>query len=307
MPAPAKPDRLISPEELPLWVPGKVTCSSHQLDWKDVGQCSYHYHGQDVEIPAMEQFMVVRYHAGETPMDRQFDGQWTRTKCQPGHFSLLSRAADSHWHWTDDVEVSHLYLSNELMSRVASDMLDMEVGEILLHDILRGSDPVINAIGDAMTLEAGSQNRGNALCAEALGVQLAVHLLRRYASCAERQTTPNGQLSPLQVSRLREYIDAHLHDTLTLAELASVLNLGVWTFGRQVQRTLGCTAQALVMKHRIERAQALLLDDGQALKQIAASCGFSDQAHMTRSFRNHTGNTPGAFRKSRRSRPRDSG
>lgn len=302
MPVSSQADTLISPEELPLWVPGTVTCSSQDLGWKEVSQCSYHYQGQDVEIPPMERFMVVRYHSGETPMDRQFDGQWTRTKCQPGHFSLLSRAAESHWHWTDEVEVSHLYLSNELMSRVASDMLDQEVGEILLHDVLRGSDPVVNGIVDTMTLEASRQEQGNALYAEALGVQLAVHLLRSYASCAEREKPLAGQLSQAQVSRLREFIDAHLQDSMTLVDLAGVLNLGVWTFGRQLQRTLGCTAQTLVMQHRIDRASSLLLADQLALKQIAAVCGFADQAHMTRSFRAHTGMTPGAFRKNRGTR-----
>ncbi|ASJ70984.1 AraC family transcriptional regulator [Granulosicoccus antarcticus] len=298
MPQICQPETLISPEELPIWVPGTVISSSQNLGWKEVSQCTYQYHGQDVEIPPMERFLVVRYHSGVTPMDRQFDGHWTRTKCQPGHFSLLSRAAASHWHWTDDVEVSHLYLSNELMSRVASDMLDKEVSEILLHDVLRGSDPVVNHIVDTMTLEARSQNQGNALCAEALGVQLAVYLLRSYANCIEKERPLSGQLSQAQVSRLQEYIDAHLQDTITLAELAAVLSLGIWTFGRQVQRTLGCTAQALVMKHRIERARTLLIKDQLALKQVAAVCGFSDQAHMTRSFRTHTGLTPGAFQKS---------
>lgn len=303
MPTHCKPDKLISPEELPLWVPGTITGSSQGLDWQDVSQCSYHYQGQDVEIPAMERFMVVRYHTGETPMDRQFDGQWTRTKCQPGHFSLLSRAAESHWHWTDDVEVSHLYLSNELMSRVASDMLDQEAGEILLHDVLRGSDPVVNGIVDTMTLEASAGHQGNALYAEALGVQLAVHLLRRYASYSEREKPLTGQLSLLQLARLREYIDAHLQDRITLNELAGVLNLGVWTFGRQLQRTLNCTAQTLVMKHRIEKATGLLQANQLALKQIAALCGFADQAHMTRSFRTHTGQTPGILRKTCQKHP----
>ena len=93
-----------------------------------------------------------------------------------------------------------------------------------------------------------------------------------------------------------------MQDSITLAELAEVLNLGVWTFGRQVQRTLGCTAQALVMQHRIERATALLTADKLPLKQVAAVCGFSDQAHMTRSFRTHTGITPGALQKSRQTR-----
>ncbi len=53
-------------------------------------------------------------------------------------------------------------------------MLDKKIDEIVLHDVLRGSDPVVNGIVDKMTLEARSQNQGNALYAEALGVQLAV-------------------------------------------------------------------------------------------------------------------------------------
>ena len=71
----------------------------------------------------MDTFMIVHYRLGTTPMDRQHDGSWTRTRCQPSNFSLLPRSAKSHWHWTEDVEVSHLYLSNDLLSRFADDML----------------------------------------------------------------------------------------------------------------------------------------------------------------------------------------
>lgn len=299
MPKLTEPSTLIKSEELPLWVPGKVTCASDNLGWKDIAQRSYHYKGQDVEIPPLDSYLIVRYRWGKTPMDRQFDGQWTRTKCNPGNFSLLSRAMESHWHWQDDVDVSHLYLTDDLMCRVASDMLDKEVDEVRLHDVLRGSDPVVNRLVDEATMEAHAQNQGNALYAEALGVQLAVHLIRDYASCTGREKPLTGQLSRSQVSQLEEYIDAHLQESISLSDLAELLNLGVWTFGRQVQRTLGCTAQALLMKHRIERAKTLLAKNQLALKQIAAMCGFSDQPHMTRCFRKHIGIPPGAYRKAR--------
>lgn len=288
---------LITPAELPHWVPGTVTCASDDLGWRDVAQRSYRYRGQDVQIPPMDSFMIVRYRHGATPMDRRFDGRWTHAYCRPGDFSLLSRSAESHWHWTDRVEVSHLYLSEALMSRVASDMLEKDVDEVQLHDVLRGSDPTINRIVDEITREAAQRSVGGPLYVEALGVQLAVHLLRGYASCVCREPGKSPRLSRRQCARLEEYIEAHLQDAITLDDMAAALGMGVWTFGRRVRQTLGCTAHALVMRRRVERTEALLRGSDLALKQIASRCGFSDQAHMTRSFRAHVGVPPGAYRK----------
>ena len=107
--------KLITPEELPMWVPGEVITASDGLGWKDVGQRSYRYTGLDVPIPPMKHYMIVRYFEGQTPMDRRVESRWKRTTCVPGHISLLSRARPSHWHWTQDIDVSHVYLSDDLV------------------------------------------------------------------------------------------------------------------------------------------------------------------------------------------------
>ena len=57
--------------------------------------------------------MLVAYQVGVTPMQRRFDGRWSRTTCGPGAVSLLTRSQRSHWHWTEDVDVTHVYLSQE--------------------------------------------------------------------------------------------------------------------------------------------------------------------------------------------------
>jgi len=297
VPGKERPATLIAPAELPVWVPGQILCASDQLGWKDVGQRTYRYEGQDVEIPPMDTFMIVQYRIGETPMDRKFDGRWTRTHCRPGNFSLLSRSAESQWHWTERVEVSHLYFSNALMSRVAGEITGKDVAEVNLHDVVRGSDPIVTHVANEITREAMDQRIGGPLYVEALSVQLAVHLLREYASCVCKDQADSTRLSRVEIARLEEFIDAHLHDGVTLEDLAGVLGMGVWTFNRRVRQTLDRSGYALVVEKRIERAKQLLRNGDLALKEIAACCGFSDQAHMTRMFRDRLGVTPGQFRK----------
>jgi AraC family transcriptional regulator len=287
---------LISVAELPIWVPGEILSASDALGWKDVAQRSYRYRGQDVEIPPMASFMIVHYCRGETPMDRQFDGRWTRTTCDPGHFSLLSRAVDSHWHWTEDVEVSHVYLTDELMCRVASDMQGKEVAEVQLGDVLRGSDPIVGHIAGEVTREAMQQGIGGPLYAEALSVQLAVHLLRTYATCKFKAPGDACRLSDREIRRLEDYVDAHLHHSITLEDMAQALGMGVWTLNRHLQRTLHASSYAFVVERRIQRARHLLRIGDLSLKEIAAAAGFSDQAHMTRMFRAKLGMTPGQYR-----------
>jgi AraC family transcriptional regulator len=288
--------RLISVAELPIWVPGEILSASDELGWKDVAQRSYRYRGQDVEIPPMACFLIVHYCRGETPMDRQFDGRWTRTTCDPGHFSLLSRAVDSHWHWTEDVDVSHVYLTDDLMCRVASDMQGKEVAEVQLGDVLRGSDPIVGHIAGEVTREAMQQGIGGPLYAEALSVQLAVHLLRTYATCKFKAPGDACRLSDREIHRLEDYVDAHLHHSITLEDMAQALGMGVWTLNRHLQRTLNASAYAFVVERRIQRARQLLRAGDLSLKEIAAAAGFSDQAHMTRMFRAKLGTTPGQYR-----------
>lgn len=293
-----RPTALIAPRELPVWVPGEVVSDSAGLGWKDIAQRSYRYHGQDVEIPPMDSFMIVQYRRGDTPMDRQVEGRWTRTHCRPGNFSLLSRSTDSHWHWTAGVEVSHLYLSNSLLCRVAGELQDREVEAVQLHDILRGSDPTVTQIAEGITREAHTQKPGGALYVEALSLQLAVHLLRDYATCALRKKRLPGGLSARQLARLEDFVDTHLHEALSIEQMAEALGLGVWTFVRQLRRSLGCSAYAYVVERRLARARRLLQEGDLALKQIAATCGFADQPHLTRTFRAKLGVTPGRFRDS---------
>ena len=295
--------KAISPNELPSWVPGKLLSASDDLGWKDVAQRSYHYAGMEVTVPPLDHFLIVRYHAGQTPMDRRVDDRWSRAACAPGDTSLLTIAQQSHWHWTEDIDVSHIYLSNPLMSRIAGDVMERSVEDVQLHDVLRADDPTLQAITDAITGEAVKPEMGGSLYAEALGTQLAVHLLRKYAEVSFRAPIAGGRLSPAQMRRVLDLIEARMHESLSLEDMAEAAGLGVCTFHRRFRATQGRAPHAFVIDQRVKRAQQLLVAGDQAVKEVAASCGFSDQAHLTRVLRARLGVTPAQLRGSRRRQP----
>ena len=156
------------------------------------------------------------------------------------------------------------------------------------------------AIVDAITREAHQQGIGGALYVEALGTQLAVQLLRRYACVTSRDSVAGGRLSRGQVGRLLEYIEARLNEPISLDDLATVVEMGVCTFSRHFRETLGRAPHAFVIDRRVERAKRLLSQGDLAVKEVASSCGFADQAHLTRVFRCRLGTTPAQLRRESR-------
>ncbi|MDN6320409.1 MAG: AraC family transcriptional regulator [Marinobacter sp.] len=290
---------LIESEELPVWVPGEVLTASDNLGWLDVGQRSYRYAGLDVPIPPMNHYMIVRYFEGQTPMDRRIDSRWTRTTCVPGHISLLSRARPSHWHWTQQIDVSHVYLSENLMSRVAQDVLGRPISEVSLHDVLNAEDPTVTSISDAILGETRNSAIGGPTYAEALGLQLSVHLLRNYADVKFREDHSQSGLSKRQRSALTEFIYSNLQHQISIEQLSAVTGLGVWTFCRRFKASYGVTPCAHLLDTRVEQAKLMLAKSSRPIKAIATECGFSDQAHMTRAFRRKLNLTPGQIRQSR--------
>ena len=108
-----------------------------------------------------------------------------------------------------------------------------------------------------------------------------------------------GGLSPRLIARLRDHAHACLHRRIGSAELAEIAGLSESWLTRGFRTSLGRTPQQWLMELRLETAQALMVDPSGSLADIAAACGFSDQAHLTRAFRSRYGETPGCWRRRR--------
>lgn len=94
-----------------------------------------------------------------------------------------------------------------------------------------------------------------------------------------------------RMALVREYLDAHFADDVTVQALATQAGLSRAHLTRAFTATYGMAPHAYLNMVRIRQAQAALRR-GDAVADVAAACGFADQSHLTRRFKGQVGVAP---------------
>ncbi|NWJ27253.1 AraC family transcriptional regulator [Rhizobium sp. RM] len=108
-----------------------------------------------------------------------------------------------------------------------------------------------------------------------------------------------GRLTQAQINKLNARFDGRCDGRMSVAEMAAIVGLSESWFSNVFKQTTGKTPLQWQLEKRIDVAQKLLLNGDLAVADIAAQLGFSDQAHLTKSFRQVVGDTPAAWRRMR--------
>jgi len=130
--------------------------------------------------------------------------------------------------------------------------------------------------------------------------QTTITLLELFARKAERTSASRRRQMRLDQRTLKtviDYIEANLHQEVTLLDLASLAEFSVAHFARAFRLTVGKAPYAYILRRRIQRAKESLIGTERPLADVALECGFSSQAHLTSVFSKTVGTTPGRFRK----------
>ncbi len=93
------------------------------------------------------------------------------------------------------------------------------------------------------------------------------------------------------------HIEASFSDPmLTNSALASLCNISEVYFRKLFHDEFNTTPRQFIIDIRIDRAKQLLADGALKINEVSDSCGFSNQYHFCRVFKEKTGLTPTEFR-----------
>jgi AraC family transcriptional regulator len=127
----------------------------------------------------------------------------------------------------------------------------------------------------------------------------ATSLLRQQMDSATARVVPDdrGRMLAWQVRKVRDYIDSHISGRVLVADLCALVQCSDAHFSRSFKRTFGESPHAFLLRRRVELAAHLMMTTDATLSDIALRCGFSDQAHLSKHFRQAAGQTPAAWRR----------
>lgn len=199
---------------------------------------------------------------------------------------------------TDPFHLLYFYLPQRTLDELSSDMGIARIDGLKAQPQTAGAiDPVVENLMLSVYPALENPEQINNLFAEHVTLALSAHVASRYGLIASSAGRPIGLLSKAQVRRTKEILDANLSGAVSIADLANECGLSVRHFSRAFKQSAGMPPHRYLLERRVQQAKALLLRSELTISEIALSCGFADQSHLTRAFAASEGVGPGAFRR----------
>ena len=198
------------------------------------------------------------------------------------------------------------FISSELIdSDNALDMLAISLFEdfagedihIKPHIHFDGSEVIdVEKMLDDMLSEYYAKQIGYRTALKGLLQYLLVLVFRKFRASDENLSVINHmqRITP----EILRYIEDNCFEKLSVSDLAKRCYYNTSYFSRIFKECYGMPLISYIQKKRIDEAVRLLRETDVSVEEICRRVGYSEKKHFYKKFRERTGTTPSAFRKS---------
>lgn len=277
-----------------------IIANSEAFGWRSMFASTQHENAYQDSFSALDAHLLIVHLDGPVEVRRELGGRTAQRVIHAGGLFLMPAQRAFTVSLGGRLTTVHLYVRGAALREIAEEIYSRPPEGLDLLVRFGERDELLESMGRTMKTCLGTASAADRMMAEALATSMAVHLLRSHSTASDAPTAPApAGLSGARLSRVRDYVEAHLDTPITVADLAAVAGLSPIHFARAFRAALNMPPHRYVMDARIQRARRLLDRGQQSIAEIAFATGFSHQEHLTRVFKQHMGVTPGAYRRDR--------
>jgi AraC family transcriptional regulator len=189
------------------------------------------------------------------------------------------------------------YLPRAALDAIADDANAPRIHDLSYEPGAGVNDDTISGLGSLLLPALSHSDQANPLFVDHVLLAVGVHVAQTYGGMRPMSRLARGGLTPWQERRAREFLLANIKRGVALREVARECGISVGHFSHAFRHTLGVAPHKWLIEQRIVLSKEKLRVDELSLSDVAAECGFSDQSHLTRVFRQAVGVSPGTWRR----------
>lgn len=288
----------------PKFLPNPPLLTSFQSGWSSIQLA--HYQQSSIDLPELSNTQhIITIPLGHQVVDLEFvsEGHSQAISYQTRDYTcgfvevfpadlpygLRSNSTGEVMEWIQ------CCLEPTYLAQIAHESVNPDRVELLLT--LKKADLLIYQIGLALRSSLEEDSGGSRFYADSMATALSAHLLRYYSTRKHHFQDYEDGLSKQKLRQAIEYIQANLGEDLSLSDIANELGMSQYYFCHLFKRSTGMSPHQFLIRQRVEQAKQLLKQSERTVTSIALDCGFANQSHFAKYFRQCTGLNPSQFRK----------
>ena len=217
------------------------------------------------------------------------DGE--RHRCfEARRHSLFLTPAGAAVHWRKESPSRHLniYFHADAFNGDDDEAPRMHEEQPLFNATIPGMRHLVDQLVDELCSPGPLNTEAADSLARLLLVRLARHQRRSANAC--------NPLTPNVLARLHDYVAEHLGERILVTDLATLAGMSPSCFAHAFSERVNQSPHQFVLAMRLARATEMLRHSCQSPADVAHTCGFASQQHLTNAMRRTLGITPGRYR-----------
>lgn len=274
-------------------LPCASALSSRSLTWSGFVLDYYNHPAHEVpEHYTQQHIIAIALNEGVTLHDR-IETQSLSSRLQRGDMIICPAGFQRWCAWEEQAEFLVLSIDQSTLAEALYQRGDTRPLELVPQ--LRTRDHTIEYLAMMLMNEIRSHQSRDPLCIDSLLHLLYFHLLRHYTTANPADTVMPSHPSKRKLRRAIDYIQAHLASELDILTIAGLLEISSYELTLLFVDLTGLTPYQYLMRCRIERAKALLVDRHISIQNTALQVGFASVHQFNTQFLQLVGVTPNVY------------